>query len=235
MKNPLALGSWLELDSVDSTQDVAAKCLSVGDRVGIVYAHDQLVGRGRFGRKWFSKKGDSLTVSLVFNDYADHPKPHLIGMAVAIAAAGALHVELRWPNDLILGTRKVGGILTEILTDAEGRKVPVVGLGINLNQSEFPEEVDGIATSLLLTHGGEYEGSKVINSILARLETLPEPNSWTDFAPIWALFDRTKGKNYRLADGTPAVAVGVGSEGQLICSVEGETRYVLAAEALFGA
>jgi BirA family biotin operon repressor/biotin-[acetyl-CoA-carboxylase] ligase len=221
-------------DSVDSTQDIAAHCLSVGDPVGVIFAHEQLAGRGRFGRKWYSQRGDSLTASLVFHDYADHPKPHLIGMAVAIAAAGALYAQLRWPNDLIVGVRKVGGILTELLQDGSGRRIPVVGLGINLNQSSFPEEVSEIATSLSIEHGGRYEGDQVLRSVLERLEHLPEPTDWSELAPMWSLFDKTPGKMYRLADGTLATAVGVGSDGQLLCSVAGESRAVLAAEALFG-
>jgi BirA family biotin operon repressor/biotin-[acetyl-CoA-carboxylase] ligase len=234
MRSPLVAGSWLELDEVDSTQNVAAEHLTRGSGVGVVFAHEQLSGRGRFGRKWLSRRGDSLTASLIFHDYADHPLPHLIGMSVAVAAAGALYSQLRWPNDLIIAGRKVAGILTELLPRPDGRRVPVVGLGVNLNQQTFPPELAEIATSLSVAHGGRYEADAVLRLILSRLEELPEPKSWLDLAPIWGVFDKTPGKPYKLSDGATAVAVGLGSEGQLLCSVDGESRTVLAAEALFG-
>jgi BirA family biotin operon repressor/biotin-[acetyl-CoA-carboxylase] ligase len=155
-------------------------------------------------------------------------------MSVAVAAAGVLRCRLRWPNDLVIDNRKVGGILTELITDGQGRRIPVVGVGVNLNQSEFPEELVEIATSLAIAHGGRFEPETVGRTILARLSDLPEPTSWSDLAPIWSLFDATPGKTFRLPDDRVATALGIGSEGQLMCSVEGESCSVLAAEAIFG-
>lgn len=230
-----APGEWTVHDVVNSTQNLAAEYLLRGSTVGVVFAHDQVQGRGRFGRPWLSAPGDSLTFSLVFREYADHPRPYLVGMAVALAAAGALHCQLRWPNDLVEGERKLGGILTELLPDEQGRRVPVVGVGINLNQSSFPEEVAAIATSAHLMHGGSYDPRQVGEDILKRLSGLPEPTSWSALAPIWGLFDATPGKRFRLATGEEAIALGIGSDAQLLCSVDGESRSVMAADALFGA
>jgi BirA family biotin operon repressor/biotin-[acetyl-CoA-carboxylase] ligase len=225
---------WLVVEEVGSTQTLAEHCLREDLPHGAVLAHHQSAGKGRFGRVWISQRGDSLTMSLIFRDYADHPRPYLVGMAVAIAAAGSLHCQLRWPNDLVIGDRKLGGILTELFRDQAGRTVPVVGVGVNLNLTAFPDEIADRATSLALAHGKTYEAKEVAKGILARLERLPEPESWNDLAPIWALFDHTPGKHYRLASGEEAVALGIGSDGQLLCSVDGESRSVLAAEALFG-
>lgn len=224
----------LQLDEVESTQDIARAKLLAGERVDLVVAKNQVSGRGRLGRIWLSSPGDSLTMSLIFHEYADDPQAHLIGMAVAVAVAGAIHSELRWPNDTVFGKRKAGGILTELLPNAQGQRVPVVGVGINMNQTAFPEEIAEIATSLRIEHGREYQAEPLILSILERISRLPEPRRWSDLAPIWDLFDRTPGKQYRLASGELAVGLGVGSEGQLLCSVDGESRTVLAAEALFG-
>ncbi len=235
MRSPLENGCvWEILDEVASTQNVAGERLRHGAPVGVVLAHHQSQGRGRFDRTWVSARGESLTFSLVFRAYADHPKPYLVGMAVAAAAAGAVHCQLRWPNDLIEGGRKVGGILTEMLPDAEGRRVPVVGIGINLNQASFPEEIADRATSLHLLHGGRYDALEVARRVLTRIEGLPEPSTWAELWPVWELFDATPGKAYLLPSGESAVALGIGSEGQLLASVEGESRTVYAAEALFG-
>jgi len=235
MKSPTAGGEeWIEVPTIDSTQALAAKLLVEGAMVGVVVAREQTAGKGRLGRIWISKEGDSLTFSLIFRVYANHPKPHLVGMAMALAAAGVLHCQLRWPNDLVIGELKVGGILTELLPDSSGSLVPVVGIGINLNQTQFPDELQTIATSLAIARGGQYNPQLIAHRIVERLAMLPEPTDWSDLAPIWDLFDFTPGKRYKLPSGEVAIALGIGSEGQLLCSVEGESRSVLAAEALFG-
>lgn len=235
MKSPVGgRYGWEILEEVASTQNVAAEALRVDAPIGIVFAHQQSQGRGRFGRTWLSRRGDSLTFSLIFHEYADHPKPYLVGMSVALAVAGAMHCQLRWPNDLVENGRKMGGILTEMLIDPSGRRVPVVGVGVNLNQAEFPPEIAEFATSATLAHGGSYDARTVAEKIVERLAALPEPDSWDVLAPIWNLFDATPGKRFRLATGEEAVALGIGSEGQLLCSVDGESQAVMAAEALFG-
>ncbi len=235
MKSPTIHGEqWAELQSVETTQAAAAQYLRGDEPIGVIFAHEQTAGKGRLGRTWVSKQGDSLTFSLIFRAYADHPKPYLIGMAASLAAAGVLHCQIRWPNDLVIGPLKIGGILTELLPDSNGRLVPVVGIGINLNQETFPPEIDSIATSLARSRGGHYDPQLIAHRIVERLATLPEPNNWADLSPIWSLFDFTPGKRYRLATGEEAIALGIGSEGQLMCSVDGESRAVLAAEAIFG-
>lgn len=235
MKSPLDLCVWSSYDEVESTQTVAAELLKEGAPVGVVFAKNQTQGRGRLGRTWHSEPGDSLTMSLIFREYGNHPCPQFIGMAVACAAAATLHCELQWPNDLVFGDKKLGGILTELLPDENGRRVPVVGIGINLNQKSFPDEIKDRAISLAMYRGSSYDAEQIGRSILDRLPKLPEVNSWEDLKQIWMLFDHTPGKNYKMPDGTEGIAIGVGPEGQLICAVDGESVSVLAADAVFGA
>lgn len=231
MKTP---ANWIEVDEVESTQTEAARMLLDASDRDIVFAQNQTRGRGRFDRIWMSHRGDSLTMSLIFRDHSAHPRPYLIGMAVALAAASELHLQLRWPNDLCLKQKKVGGVLTELLTCESGNRVPVVGLGINLNHESFPPEIAERATSVRLEHGEVLDPKTVAIRILQHLQTLPEPNSWADLAPIWSLFDDTPGKRYRLLDGKTAVALSVGPQGELLCAVDGESQTVLAADAIFG-
>ncbi|MFZ4508678.1 MAG: biotin--[acetyl-CoA-carboxylase] ligase [Fimbriimonas sp.] len=236
MKSPLDFGAVLiDIGVVETTQKYAIDQLHAGKRVGVVYAENQTHGRGRFNRHWVSEEGQSLTASLIFHAYPNHPAPYLIGMALAIAAAGAIHAQLQWPNDLVIRGKKVGGILTEWIPTFMGERVAVVGIGINLNQTEFPEEIRERATSLHLAYGHAYEGRKVLQKIIERLALVPEPTSWSALAPAWQIFDQTKGKKYKLPDGQIALGLGIGSEGQLMASIDGESHSVLAADAIFGA
>jgi BirA family biotin operon repressor/biotin-[acetyl-CoA-carboxylase] ligase len=234
MKSPLDTGEWFKFEEVESTQSVAGERLKAGEPIGVVFTRNQTKGRGRFERPWYSHPDDSLTMSLVFRAYADHPAPQFVGMAVACAVAGALHCELQWPNDLVFGGKKVGGVLTDLMPDEMGRLVPVVGVGVNLNQRSFPDEISSRAISLGMYRGGRYDPEEIARGILDRLAMLPEPDEWTAIRPVWMLFDHTPGKTYFLPDGSEAIAIGVGPDGRLICAVDGESTAVMAAEAIFG-
>ena len=155
-------------------------------------------------------------------------------MAVGLAAAQCLDLKLRWPNDLNLNGRKIGGILTELYTNPNGEQIAVVGLGLNLNQRSFPSEIGSVATSLMLERGSPLVPEAVGREILERLRMLPEPHRWADLAEIWAPYDATPGKEYRLADGRVVTAIKIGEDGELIGTVDGKETRVLAAEAILG-
>ena len=227
MRSPLADGQLEIVESVDSTQDALAQRLRTNAGVSALLAEHQTAGRGRHRRSWVNEPGQSLSLSLAFLDYRDHPRPWLIGMGVAAAVAAAIHSRLQWPNDLILDAKKVGGILTEIVDG-----VPIVGSGLNLNQTEFPLEIRDRAISLRMHRNSSYDAKRITELILERVELLPEPESWDAIHSIWALFDATPGKTYLLDDGSKAIGIGIGPEGELIASVNGETTTVLAADAL---
>lgn len=242
---------WAELDEVDSTQNVAGAMLCEGEPVGVVFAYHQVIGRGRFGREWMSARGDSLTMSIAFTDYPAQgvspaegrgaKKPWLIGMAVACAAARVLGCRVRWPNDLSfelpgLGDRKVGGILTELLTDAHGHPVPVVGIGINVRQNEMPLEIQDRATSLAIARpdADPTTALDLALDLTDAIRAFPEPTDWSVLEPIWHELDATPGKRYTLATGETVRAIRVGEGGRLIAEKDGEEIEVLAADAIFG-
>lgn len=232
MKPPA--GEFMDYPVVESTQDVAKESLLTATPAGVIFAHHQAAGRGRFKRTWESKFGDSLTMSMILDQYPDHKEPWLVGMSIAVAVAGVLHAQLQWPNDVILGGKKVAGILTEIHPNSKGEKIPIVGIGINLNQTEFPDSIAHRATSLKINTGKTYEAESLARQIVLAIENAPEPSSWDEIAPVWMIFDKTAGKQYQLPNGVISTAIGLGPNGQLICSVEGETTSVLAADAIFG-
>jgi BirA family biotin operon repressor/biotin-[acetyl-CoA-carboxylase] ligase len=129
---------------------------------------------------------------------------------------------------------KLGGILTELMPDKAGRLIPVVGVGINLAQTEFPEPLDAVATSILMQTGTAPIPEALGHQIVERLRSMPEPNSWDDLLPIWSAHDATPGKRYKLTSGEEAVALHVGAGGELLCTINGEPKTVLAADAIFG-
>lgn len=233
MTNPERRG-WLILEETESTQLEAARRVRAGESVGVVFAYNQTHGRGRFGRTWQSERGDSLTVSLVFHDLVDHPRPWTIGMAVAVAAAQVFDCHNQWPNDLVEDHQKIGGILTEIVTDHLGRRIPVVGIGINLNQVSFPEDIRNRAASLRLIHGHQTEPMAAAHALLQSIEEIPCPQTWRDISDLWMKRDATPGKTFKLGQGQTAVATGIGEDGELICDFEGRKIAVHAADAYFG-
>ena len=170
-------------------------------------------------------------MSIIFDE---HPRPYLIGMACAVATASALDCRLQWPNDLVIGTKKVAGILTEIKVDRLARRFPVVGIGVNLNQSSFPHEIAHRAASLTMRDGRIRNPLELAQSIMSSIEEIPIPQRWSDIEAEWMARDSTEGKHYRLNDGRTGIAIRVGHEGELICMVDGSEQSVYAADALFG-
>jgi BirA family transcriptional regulator, biotin operon repressor / biotin---[acetyl-CoA-carboxylase] ligase len=142
--------------AVDSTMRIAAE-LPVGD---VVVAEEQTAGQGRHGHSWYSAAGAGLYCSMVLQ-----PAP-LLTLALGLAAAEAIAIpcDLRWPNDVMLDGKKLAGILVQLV---DGKAV--AGIGINLNQTEFPPELE--ATSLKLHTGRDTEPGALLDALLPAVET----------------------------------------------------------------
>ncbi|HZH98400.1 MAG TPA: biotin--[acetyl-CoA-carboxylase] ligase, partial [Fimbriimonadaceae bacterium] len=207
-------GEWLHRREVASTQDIALAALKEGREVAVVLADHQTSGRGRQSREWLSGPADSLTVSIAMTPYSDHPKPWLVGMALALAFAEEIGCRLQWPNDLVSGGRKLGGVLTEICACPLGQ-VPVIGVGVNLHQREFPPEIAQRATSVRLEFGEAPEALDLLRGSFDRLATFPEPCSWSALEDRWSQRDSTPGKPYRTAE-EEGTALGIDREGALL-------------------
>jgi BirA family biotin operon repressor/biotin-[acetyl-CoA-carboxylase] ligase len=134
--------------SIDSTMRVAAGC----EAGTLVIADEQLAGQGRLGRAWHSEPNTGIYCSMVL-ELVLEPKPVLtlaLGLATvdAIARSTGLVCDLRWPNDVMLGGKKTGGILVQLVDGAA-----IAGIGINVNQTAFPPQLANDATSLRLQSG----------------------------------------------------------------------------------
>ena len=232
MKSPLENRPWLLLEEIDSTQSEATRLIESGAPLpGVILAHHQNNGKGRFDRGWHSTPGDSLTMSLLFPFYSDHPKPWLVGMAVALAAAEVMKASVQWPNDIVINDKKVAGVLTELLPAGNDKAFPVIGLGANVNQSFLPEEISNRATSLRIETGKDHDIQSLAEEILENIKTIPEPVSWASLSERWHRVDATKGKRFMTPQGVEMIASRIGDEGELIGQSKGQELSAYAADA----
>jgi BirA family biotin operon repressor/biotin-[acetyl-CoA-carboxylase] ligase len=169
------------LESVSSTNDAArALALRGAENGTAVLAREQTRGRGTKGRTWHSPAGLGLYVSFVLRGPGGGPvpAPHLVPLAAGLAASdavlesAAVATVLKWPNDVVLEGRKLGGILSEGVAGAAGGDFVVVGIGLNLNHeaSDFPVEIRAASTSLKLAGGRAVPVEAVFEALGRALE-----------------------------------------------------------------
>ncbi len=226
------MSDWLgvelhELEVCESTSDVAAARAAAGAPHGaVVTAAAQRRGRGRLGRPWHSPPGENLYLSCVLRP--DVPVASLppitlaAGVAVveAVAAFG-VRAAVKWPNDVVVGGRKLAGILTEMTTRGDRLDFVVLGIGVNLGTRSFPPELASIATSLAL------EGGRAASPAEFRARLLPGLQTWLDrffeggvaaIAPAWTQWSGMAGARVRVTAGgvdTVGTAFGIGPDGSL--------------------
>jgi len=162
----------------DSTNRVAMELGHAGDPHGtIVVAEEQTAGRGRAGRSWYSEKTAGIYMTALLRPQVSPVVAPLITMLAGLAVREAvleetgLASDLRWPNDLLIGGRKFGGILTEMYAEPSLVRFVIVGIGVNVNQAGMPEEIAGIATSLRMAGGKAHSRLQLCVRLLRHLES----------------------------------------------------------------
>jgi BirA family biotin operon repressor/biotin-[acetyl-CoA-carboxylase] ligase len=161
----------------DSTNTDALKAARAGAPHGSVYfADEQLAGRGRGDHAWDSVAGQGLYVSILLRPPVPATRLHLLPLVAGLAVANAIHattslnVDLRWPNDLLIGPRKVGGILVESKIEASAVGYAVVGIGINVHQREFSADMATPASSIDLETGRRTSRQALLIELLKCLQ-----------------------------------------------------------------
>jgi BirA family biotin operon repressor/biotin-[acetyl-CoA-carboxylase] ligase len=161
----------------DSTNsDVLEAAHSGAPHGSIYFADEQLAGRGRGDHGWESVAGEGLYLSVLLRPRISALRLPMLPLAVGLAAAEAIRaaagltVDLRWPNDLLLGPRKVGGILVESKISGSSVDYAVVGVGINVHQRAFDPGLSTSATSLDLEAGRRISRQSLLVSLLESLE-----------------------------------------------------------------
>ncbi len=173
-------GEIVHLPETDSTNSRAKELAGRGIPEGtIVLAEKQTLGRGRRGRSWFSPAGGGgLYLSLVLRPEVSPAEAPKLTLVTAVAVCDALvpylpsRPAVKWPNDILAGDRKIAGILTEISTEPDAIDFIVVGLGLNVNipARQFPKEIRGSATSILVETGTKHSRAVLLRSFLEHFE-----------------------------------------------------------------
>jgi BirA family transcriptional regulator, biotin operon repressor / biotin---[acetyl-CoA-carboxylase] ligase len=223
------------LDEIDSTNTELMRRARGGDsgRVLLV-AREQTAGRGRLGRGWVSRAGESLTFSvglpLAPADWSG------LSLAVGVSLAESLHpaVRLKWPNDLWVGDRKLGGILVETAgfgQFGESSRYAVVGVGINL----APRPEAGLSTpaAALQELDAALDADATLERVATPLVAALEAFQGYGFAPFQARFnarDVLRDRPVQLSDGTAGTAHGVNEAGGLLVHTAAGMRAITSAE-----
>lgn len=147
-------------DSVTSTNDIARELAEVGAGEGTtVVADEQTCGRGRLGRSWLSTKDDGLYHSIILRPPVPPSEAPVLTLMLAVALAELIRdqyrvpVDIKWPNDILVGDCKLAGILVETEAAEDRLRYAIAGIGVNVNQGSFPPEMALHATSLKLETG----------------------------------------------------------------------------------
>ena len=163
---------------IASTNSEAMRCSAEGAPEGSVFlAEEQLAGRGRGAHSWHSARSAGIYCSVILRPPMPPSDALIFSLAVGLAIRAAvmeiapqLRVDLKWPNDMLLGGRKFCGILTEMNAEAARVRHLVVGVGINVNQAKFPAELREIATSLRIETGTEWSRVELCAALLKSLD-----------------------------------------------------------------
>lgn len=192
-------GRELRLLSVtSSTQIVAKELAEEGEPEGtLVFAEQQILGRGRQGRSWHSPSGKGIWMSLVLRPRLSLRHAPQLTLLTAVAVCKAIRsitgVEagIKWPNDLLVNGKKVCGILLESAVEDTLMKYCIAGIGIdvNLEQEDLPEHLRESATSLKLAAGQAQDRAQLAAEVLHQMELLMELFQSEGFQPIRALWE----------------------------------------------
>jgi len=165
----------VRFDSLPSTNTEAARQAALGAAEGLcVVAREQTAGRGRREREWASPKDAGLYFSVVLRPRVEAGRWPLLTLAAAVAVADALREEcaletdIKWPNDVLAGGRKLCGILAETAEGARGRAC-VLGVGVNLSDGAFPPDLKVAATSVEEQTGAAPDAERLLASLLRGL------------------------------------------------------------------
>lgn len=162
----------VKLDATSSTNDYLKEMSATGEveNFTVVTAENQTGGRGQMGSKWVSEKGKNLTMSILIKDLlTDISEVFNLNVAVALAVIVTFEkydipdLSIKWPNDILSGNKKTGGILIENTIKSDGRIISIAGIGLNINQQDFSELPK--ASSIAVVTGKEFDKDEILERL----------------------------------------------------------------------
>ena len=236
----------LRFDSVSSTNDVARELAASGASEGTcILAREQTAGRGRQGRSWSSPPDEGLYLSLILRPNIRAADSAVITLAAAVAVAEVLtldfdvRTDIKWPNDVLASGRKICGILVESAVERERTQYAIMGIGVNVAQASFPDEIVNSATSLLIETGRKTSPEEFATRLLERVDrwyrvsmddTKQLINRWEQLSS-YARGRTVRGES--LGNLVEGVTRGLSPAGALIVELDnGETREIVSGEVM---
>lgn len=219
------------VEAIDSTQRLAAELAAEGAREGdAVLSELQTAGRGRMGRSWHSPPGKGLWCSIILRPSLPLTQAPLLTFLAAVAVCRSIRrsagvpAMIKWPNDILVDGKKVCGILLESHAEGEHIRhvVAGIGIGVNLEKSDYPSELASIATSLRIEAGRPIDREALLADLMKELESLYELFLAEGFQPIRALWEAlncTVGRQIRVREASGTVegtAEGMDPDGGLV-------------------
>ncbi len=231
------------LDQVDSTNEEVKR--RGGTPEGLTVAADlQTKGKGRKGRSWSAPSGTGIAVSFSLRPDMDPDLVSMITLVAGLSCAKAVRkisgteALIKWPNDIVLNKKKLAGILTEFIPEAEKKGYVITGTGINVSTEEFPEELKETATSLYIETGKLFSRSELLASYLSEFEryyaVFLKDGDFSGLREEYESLSVNLGKEVRVLDpggGFNGIAEGIDEKGCLIVRKnDNETLRVYAGE-----
>ena len=214
----------------DSTNRVALELGHSGEPEGaVVLAEEQTAGKGRAGRAWQSERAAGIYMSLLLRPRLAPVQAPLLTMMAGLSARTAIEAQtgltpdLKWPNDLLVSGKKVGGILTEMHAEPSQVRFVIVGIGLNVNQEKFPGELGTTASSLRIETGKQVSRLELLVRLLREFEN--DYNHFLRQGPAGvkqkfeAVSSYAQGKRVRVTSGGASftgTTAGLGPEGLLL-------------------
>lgn len=222
-------------EQTTSTNDVVEKLSRDGVKEGVVvFAESQTKGRGRLGRKWISPAHKGLWFSILLRPELRPQETTQLTVASATALCRAiqsetgLHPEIKWPNDILVGGKKVAGVLTELSAELDRVRHVILGIGVNVNlgAGELPVDLRKQATSLKIEAGRAFSRADLATAILRELDSDYEricTGKFAELADEWEARCQTIGRHVTIQIGSRHVqgrAESLGESGELLLRTE---------------
>ncbi|MCH7689835.1 MAG: biotin--[acetyl-CoA-carboxylase] ligase [candidate division Zixibacteria bacterium] len=237
LKTKIIGQNLVSFHSLKSTNDIASQMAATGAAEGtVITAEKQTLGRGRLGRSWHSPEKVGAYISIIITPKMSPEKAPGLSVMTALAAAETFEkycpgkVRIKWPNDVLIGNRKVAGVLTELYTKNNKIDYVIVGIGININQkqTDFPQTIRKLATSLRQVSGKKINRAELTAEFLQHFEkeykSYPKSQLGGSLKRIRA-YSSLLGQTIILKTGDKSLtgqAIDIDKTGALIVEVNGE-------------